>query len=734
MSSDEEEQLSEEVEESEELSESEASDSDADSKKKKKKQQQQKARKSKKSSASSRKSSSKKRSRAASSDGEEEDNDDNEEEEENEDANGDEGEGEDEDEDDDIPLSELGGQSAKKKVKSENGKAISSSRKAAGGKELPPLKQLELAMNAHKWWEDEPQAGAARWRTLEHNGVMFPPAYKPHGVKLYYDGKPVNLTPEQEEVATLYAEMPLDGPQLGGPPAVVKTFNTNFFEDFREVLGKGHEIKVFEKLDFSRIRAHVEAERERRRNMSKEEKEAKKGETDALRMTFAFALVDGTLQKVGNTMVEPPGLFRGRGHHPKTGRLKRRVMPEQVTINVGEDSPVPPCPLPGHSWGAIVHKHDVTWLAFWKENINDGFKYVWLAASSGFKGQADMAKYEKARTLKKKIKVIRADYEKKLADREGETRQLGTAMWVIDRLALRVGNEKDDDEADTVGCCSLRVEHVLMDKAGGKLTLDFLGKDSMRHHQVYDVVDQYGEVGRKVLHNFESFTKGKSKEADVFDKLDVSQLNDHLKTLMPGLSAKVFRTMNASTTLQEQLPRKIDHLLSDQEKVRIYNDANRTVAILCNHQRTVTKAAEGNIEKLGAYLALLKEQLGELNDMLARRNKGKEVRVKPEDADKEEDAEEKKKTAHLFSRQPKPDDVARRIEAWEKKIKTTEVNFQMKDDNKAVALGTSKINYMDPRITVAWAKRNEVPIEKLFPTALCSKFPWSMSVHSEFTW
>jgi len=39
-------------------------------------------------------------------------------------------------------------------------------------------------------------------------------------------------------------------------------------------------------------------------------------------------------------------------------------------------------------------------------------------------------------------------------------RQLGSATYLIDKLALRVGNEKDENEADTVGCCSLRVEHV----------------------------------------------------------------------------------------------------------------------------------------------------------------------------------------------------------------------------------------------------------------------------------
>jgi DNA topoisomerase-1 len=52
--------------------------------------------------------------------------------------------------------------------------------------------------------------------------------------------------------------------------------------------------------------------------------------------------------------------------------------------------------------------------------------------------------------------------------------------YLIDRLALRVGNEKGDDEADTVGCCSLRVEHVKCEE-DSKITLDFLGKDSMRY-------------------------------------------------------------------------------------------------------------------------------------------------------------------------------------------------------------------------------------------------------------
>jgi C-terminal topoisomerase domain len=45
-----------------------------------------------------------------------------------------------------------------------------------------------------------------------------------------------------------------------------------------------------------------------------------------------------------------------------------------------------------------------------------------------------------------------------------------------------------------------------------------------------------------------------------------------------------------------------------------------------------------------------------------------------------------------------------------------------------VSLGTSKINYMDPRISVAWCKRNEVPIERIFAKTLRDKFVWAMNV------
>lgn len=40
--------------------------------------------------------------------------------------------------------------------------------------------------------------------------------------------------------------------------------------------------------------------------------------------------------QVGNFRVEPPSLFRGRGEHPKMGKIKQRVYPRDITINIGQ--------------------------------------------------------------------------------------------------------------------------------------------------------------------------------------------------------------------------------------------------------------------------------------------------------------------------------------------------------------------------------------------------------------
>ncbi len=71
-----------------------------------------------------------------------------------------------------------------------------------------------------------------------------------HGVEFRYDGEVVPLTPEQEEVATMFASM------LSTTYAAEDVFKKNFMESWRPLLKKTEEakkVKHLEKCDFSAI-------------------------------------------------------------------------------------------------------------------------------------------------------------------------------------------------------------------------------------------------------------------------------------------------------------------------------------------------------------------------------------------------------------------------------------------------------------------------------------------------
>ncbi|GMF00019.1 unnamed protein product [Ambrosiozyma monospora] len=270
----------------------------------------------------------------------------------------------------------------------------------------------------------------------------------PKNVKLIYDGKRVTLPPEAEEVAGFFGAM-LETDHAKNP-----VFQKNFFNDFKQVLKEcggcpDAEITEFEKCDFSEMFAHFEKVREAKKAISPQEKKRLKKEKDEFEEKYKYCFLNGRKEQVGNFRIEPPGLFRGRGAHPKTGKLKRRVPPENVIINIGKEAKVPEPPA-GHQWAEVRHDNSVAWLAMWRENIMNSVKYVRFAQNSSLKGMSDFKKFEKARELKKYIDVIREDYRKKLKSELMIDRQIAVATYLIDVFALRAGGEKSDEEADTV--------------------------------------------------------------------------------------------------------------------------------------------------------------------------------------------------------------------------------------------------------------------------------------------
>merc|ERR1712151_930859 len=333
----------------------------------------------------------------------------------------------------------------------------------------------------NRWWEREDGAqsgkrGAKKWDTFEHHGLMFAPVYEPHGLPIKYEGKEVKLSVEAEEIATYWTSV------KGTPYETKDLFINNFWKVFQAVLPKDTVIKDLSKCDFSAIDQWRVDEREKRNARSKEEKEAtaKKNREEA--DWYTHGLVNGVREKLGNFRLEPPQLFRGRGEHPKQGLLKKRTFPESCTVNIAEEACVPRVnDMPGHAWKDVVHENTVQWIASFDDGLLAETKYVSFAATSGLKGQPDMLKYDRARRLLRCVNRIRDSYQKLQKSKNVIDQQKATATYFIDKLALRVGGEKnEEEEADTVGCCSLRVEHLTLEEPD-KVHFDFLGKDSIRY-------------------------------------------------------------------------------------------------------------------------------------------------------------------------------------------------------------------------------------------------------------
>ena len=527
-----------------------------------------------------------------------------------------------------------------------------------------------------------------KWKTFKHNGVLFPEPYKPHKIPIIYNGEKIVLDPISEEYASIYAKF-TDTDYIKN-----KSFNKNFFNDWKVYLKDGGFSKItdLEKCNFNLIYKYLTQLKEQRLNISKEEKQKIKKQKDEAEKKYKVAFVDGKEQMVGNFRMEPPGIFMGRGCHPLAGKIKTRILPEDITLNIDSQSKIPELPsfYKNRKWGKIIHDNTLEWLASWKDTITNKVKYVWLGNKSDFKAKSDLAKFETARKLGAKINTIRKINMNNLIDAKSneKTKQLACALYLIDNLALRVGNEKGEDEADTVGVCSLRVEHVeLLDD--NFIGLDFLGKDSIRYQNKV-------KVHEYVYKALSTFIKGKKKDEDIFDEINTNLLNKYLKDMMKNLTAKVFRTYNASFVFQNEINiinDKFDNIKDKENQLNIlldmYNRANLKVATLCNHQKNVSKSFNESIENFNSKIKELNNQKKELS---------------------------KKKSSK------------EKINKLNSKINNIKGKRDLKIELKNVSLNTSKTNYIDPRITIAFLKRHNIPMEKIFSQTLIDKFFWAVDV------
>lgn len=88
--------------------------------------------------------------------------------------------------------------------------------------------------------------------------------------------------------------------------------------------------------------------------------------------------------------------------------------------------------------------------------------------------------------------------------------------------------------------------------------------------------------------------------------------------------------------------------------------------------------------------------------------------------------ENKTKKVTAEGKGPTIEKLEANIEKIDQRIATMELQAEDREGNKEVALGTSKINYIDPRLTVVFANKFDVPLEKFFSKTLREKFNWAI--------
>jgi len=114
-----------------------------------------------------------------------------------------------------------------------------------------------------------------KWKTLQHNGILFPPDFESKGIKIKIKRENVALNLLQEEMIYQWSKKK-DAPKPGAAEKYVEdpVFQKNFISDFAKTFnGKFKNIKYTD-VDFAQAYKLVDKEKEAKELMTKEEKKA----------------------------------------------------------------------------------------------------------------------------------------------------------------------------------------------------------------------------------------------------------------------------------------------------------------------------------------------------------------------------------------------------------------------------------------------------------------------------
>jgi len=399
------------------------------------------------------------------------------------------------------------------------------------------------------------------------------------------------------------------------------------------------------------------------------------------------------------------------------------------------------------------------WIARWRDKLTGKTKYVWFSDSSILRQRKSIEKFDKAKELRRNLVQVQRHVWENLDVDDLRRRKTATVCFLIDKLKIRVGDEKDPDEADTVGASTLRPKHIRFN-GDGTTTFNFLGKDSVPH--VFRV-----KLPDNVIRNLKKFAA--NAKSTLFDGVNSKHVSEFLDEVMTGLSAKVFRTYYASKTVETKLE-KAPVKLEDPEYVKkfIATIANLEAAKVCNHRRTIPKTWKSSLDKKKDRLEALKDRAKEIQGKLRQKAKEWEEKYKERLRKQEEmlkatmeqleayrdhlaDRKQQGKPAHALKKRIrlKRETMARqkqrlkmletthteRMEKLRQKLESRrqrdkaaieklKLRIEGQKETRDYNLATSLKSYIDPRIYFEWGKKVDYDWKRYYPKTLQKKFSW----------
>lgn len=563
-------------------------------------------------------------------------------------------------------------------------------------------------------------AKKGKFKTLEHNGVLFPQDYEPKNYVLNGVHIPNKGVDSAEEMLWHYAA------KLETDYVKSEVFNRNFYYCLEKQLPT--ELK---KLDFPKDFMPVlkqmfndnEKLKEQKKEYNKKNKDKLEQEKKERAEKYGFAMLDGKKQPV-SYLIEGPGIFIARGEAPLLGMWKYRTLPEDITINyVGPKGLEPKAP-DGHKWGCIEHNTNAMHIAIYKVNIGnrtEKIKELRFGNNSDVKANADQKKFAKAANLLRHMKEMEAHIRNGMDSSDEKRKQCAVASWLIMNTGIRVGGEKDESiEADTHGMTTLTVSDVKVNE--NSLVFDFFGKDSIKYQNTVN-------VPKFVSSAINSFCKGKNESEQIFDLISAEDINKFLSECIEGVTAKTFRTSIASMMFIDAFKKQnITKSSTLREKLNAFDMANLEVAKKLNHKRAISKNFDSQAERLDEQVKAAIEK----EEQIASKVKTSLNKIKAEEKRANKLLEGEALKVALKNLKEKEKKEKEKLEKAKEKVSQLSFKKDFKNKTMDVAIGTSKTNYITPLIAYSICNYFDIPIAKIYTKTLQEKYKWAEETSPQY--